>query len=430
MVPSPYFLLVVVLVTVALGGPEQALRWRAALQQEPQCAAPGWAALVQVGAAPKLLRLDSSKGRSQVIVKDNQTLKSRGLLAGNVTVGQHVEAEQLLVHGAVMGQARGMLTLMQHSVLEKAARSEGSNAVGAAFVLPLLVVLVLGIVIYVAMMTLGSRRPATQATSTSAGEVAKARWQRSASGESLRAGSLLPKSAPGPLGSHSLNGRPSAVHRNKRLALPIMCDILISDQHISKLAVPVFSLQDPHFELDVLGGSGAQLLTAAALTHGDRRFIEIRLFAAGTVLAFVTADLQITQANGSLIGSLIRQASAPSLDVNNSHQYVLQDPKGLDIMALFSGQTPQEMKMAALKVDGSLDEYVSRVTRRPAGKLPAEHYEVVVNPGVDAVLILSCWLALTTFVLPPPSFIPVGLYRPTTTLETLPQARSSLTSPL
>lgn len=432
-------LLVELLSSVAFGVPEGPLQRKAALLQDLQCAAPEWAALVQVGSGPKRSGLQwnnskarsqamvnhslkrsglhwiSSKPHSQAIANEGRNLEARGPLASNVSVGQ---AEQLLMNSAVTGQARGMLALMQHSILDKSARSEGGHGAVSTFVLPVLALLIVGIVVYVAMMTLDFRKP-PQASSMKVGGIAKAPWQSSGSGEGLPTESLLPQS-----------GRPSAL-RTRNHSLPIVCDRLIMDHCVTRLAVPVLTLQDPHFELDVLGGSGAQLLTAAALTHGNQRFIEIRLFAVGTLLTFLTADLQITQADGTLIGTLVQQSSAPSFGENNLQQYVLQDPTGSNVMAIFSGLALQEMKMAALKVDGSLGEYVSRVTRRPAGRLPAEHYEVVVNPGLDAVLMLSCFLALTAFALPPPSSLPLGLQRPATTLaalETLPQARRSLAS--
>jgi len=80
-----------------------------------------------------------------------------------------------------------------------------------------------------------------------------------------------------------------------------------------------------------------------------------------------------------------------------------------------SGKTPQEVKMVSPPSPNGgssqgLGNEQASVSRRPAGHLPAEHYEVVVSPNADAVLMLACFLALVVFELPPPSTAPVAEY--------------------
>jgi len=189
--------------------------------------------------------------------------------------------------------------------------------------------------------------------------------------------------------------------------LPTVWPQLVMPNNYTHLAVPLDPLLDPHFELDVLSTNGVRMLSASTMSRNRRRSIEISLHA-GTLLAVVTPNLQITRADGSLVGSLARSAS-------DGHRHVLRNSGGRTVLVISSGKTPQEVKMVSPPSPNGgssqgLGNEQASVSRRPAGHLPAEHYEVVVSPNADAVLMLACFLALVVFELPPPSTAPVAEY--------------------
>eukprot|EP00933_Yihiella_yeosuensis_P052508 TRINITY_DN50603_c0_g1_i1.p1 TRINITY_DN50603_c0_g1~~TRINITY_DN50603_c0_g1_i1.p1 ORF type:complete len:531 (+),score=87.49 TRINITY_DN50603_c0_g1_i1:212-1804(+) len=235
-----------------------------------------------------------------------------------------------------------------------------------------------------------------------------------------------PPSHPNLASSKSIASRPKwssmpATSQEDYERMPMIYPQLVMPNY-TRLAVPVDPLLDPHFEFDILGLSGIPLLTAVAVSRNGRRSIEISLFNAGTNLVTVTPNLQLTRADGSLIGSIAKQGSEGSQyyppSKGAAQQYVMRNSGGRTVLLISPGRTLQEMKFVTTPDHGvgaggsiqGLRSEIASITRQPAGQLPAEHYEVVVWPNVDAVLILACFLALCVFALPPPSITPVAGY--------------------
>jgi len=159
----------------------------------------------------------------------------------------------------------------------------------------------------------------------------------------------------------------------------------------TRLAVPVDPLSWSEFEVDVLGVSGVHLLCAAMAPRlGGGSTIEISLSNVSTLLAVVTPSLQIFDAKGKLCAMLSQTDNA---------RYLVADASGAPLMALVPGGASGEARLTS-QVGGQVAERAF-LARRPAnGALRAEHYEIVVAPGIDAVLALACFMALIVFAIP------------------------------
>mmetsp|Transcript_21768 Transcript_21768/g.47572 ORF Transcript_21768/g.47572 Transcript_21768/m.47572 type:complete len:503 (-) Transcript_21768:41-1549(-) len=173
--------------------------------------------------------------------------------------------------------------------------------------------------------------------------------------------------------------------------LPIICPQLVITHLPTRLAVPCDPLLNPEFEIDVLSLSQVPLLTArleAAVGKQGSRGIQISLHSVDTLLAIVTPSLQLLGPDGAILGTLVK---------DGYQQYVLRSPNGRPILNL--SYTPDAREIRLVSMIGGRTVQRSTVTRRPAGhsQLPAEHYEVVTEPNVDAVLALACLLALVVF---------------------------------
>lgn len=343
--------------------------------------------------------------------------------------------DQSLITEVVAGQARGMLAFVQSNERRRRGSEEAASTAGLLMVL----VLVVSIGLYALTTAFKDDQTKTQrsaylhsgirGTPHSAPNVVP----RSAADSLLQA--WPPKTTPQmtPPPSHPLlASRKSAVRADTSPApqeeeaershdgIPAICPQLIMPTNYTRLAVPLDPLLDPYFEFDILGLSGMPLLSAAAVSRGGRRAIEISLHTVNTLLAVVTPQLQLTRADGSLIGSLARHTAGPSLyyqtPQDGSHHFVLRNGSGRSVLLISPGRAPQEMNMLAApestaeNMSGVVLE-AAAITRQPAGQLPAEHYEVVASPNVDAVLVLACFLGLVAFALPPPSTTTVAVAR-------------------
>lgn len=342
--------------------------------------------------------------------------------------------DQSLITEVVAGQARGMLAFVQSNERKSGGSEEAASTAGLLMVL----VLVVALGLYALTTALKDDQKKQQRsnclrsgileTAQSAPNVAP----RSAANSLLQAWPPKTTSRTTPPPSHPLlASRTSAVRADSSPApleeageshdgIPAICPQLIMPTNYTRLAVPLDPLLDPDFEFDILGLSGMPLLSAAAVSRGGRRSIEISLHTVNTLLAVVTPQLQLTRADGSLIGSLARQTAAPSsyfpVPQDGSHHFVLRNGSGRNVLLISSGRTPQEMHMLAAPESTAVNMSrivleAAAITRQPAGQLPAEHYEVVVSANVDAVLVLACFLGLVTFILPPASMTPVAVAR-------------------
>lgn len=197
--------------------------------------------------------------------------------------------------------------------------------------------------------------------------------------------------------------------------LPMIYPKLVMPVAHTRLAVPVEPLSLPEFEVDVLGLSGVPLLSANLAAGSSTRSIQITLHSVNNVIAVVTSALELYGADGVHFGKLVKEDRNPEMA-----QFALRDKSGRSILAISSTRKDgRDFKMTSL-TNGQVVERATAV-RRPRGKLPAEHYEIVANPNVDAVLVLACFLAVVVFELPPPSS-----GRPSTLLQS---ESPSLTSP-
>lgn len=170
--------------------------------------------------------------------------------------------------------------------------------------------------------------------------------------------------------------------------LPVIYPPLLMPVAHTRLAIPIDPLMDPEFELDVLGLSGVPLLSASLMSASGRRNLRIMLHNSAAPLASVTPNLKVLSADGSTIGTLSKNAD---------EEFELRDKDGQRVLFLAMA-SPDEVKMVTLSGGRRVDR--AQVTRRSAGRLPADHYEVVVSPGVDSVLVVACFLGVAVFALP------------------------------
>lgn len=194
-------------------------------------------------------------------------------------------------------------------------------------------------------------------------------------------------------GAQSIMGSqaaPMAADENSA-ELPMIYPSLVMPVAHTRLAVPVEPLGQPFFEVDVLGLSGVPLLSAAALERDGSRDVQISLHSISTPIAVVTQGMEIFASDSTHVGRLVRESSQPA-----SLKYALRDRVGRTILSLSSmGGNLQDFRMTSMS-GGRVVERATAV-RRPRGKLPAEHYEIVANPNVDGVLALACFLAIVCF---------------------------------
>jgi len=197
--------------------------------------------------------------------------------------------------------------------------------------------------------------------------------------------------------------------------LPMIYRNLVMPVAHTRLAVPLAMLSQPTFEVDVLGLSGVPLLSAALQQKSGARSIEISLNGV-RLLAVVTSDLEILGADGLFYGVMKKDGAPPQHGVADGPQLVLRDREGRPILLLVATRKDScgcDFKLSSVTA-GRIVERATMV-RRPSGRLPAEHYEVVANPNVDAVLVLAVLLAAVVFETPTPTLAAPSSGRPSTT---------------
>jgi len=158
----------------------------------------------------------------------------------------------------------------------------------------------------------------------------------------------------------------------------------------TRLAIPVQTLAAQEFELDVLGLNQTPLLTASLGAAEGARSIEIALHSVDKVIAIVTSELQILTGERTVVGTISRDGGTT--------RHVFKDSSGTPCLVLAPQGEGGGMRMFSPAASGEVER--ASVARRPPGRLPAEHYELVVGPSVDAVVPLACFLAMAVFALP------------------------------
>lgn len=220
-------------------------------------------------------------------------------------------------------------------------------------------------------------------------------------------GTLAPApSLPGMAGSVNF-GRPSMVGSMSNLAndwyteLPKIYPQLVIPKAYTRLALPRSCLAERDFEVDITGWSGVPLLCAARVERGGKDRIDI-LFHDHTVqmaiLASVSPSLEIFGAEGVFVGALREKGSLQIGAADQAH-LVMRDRGGRPILVLTTTRADsygRDFKMSFAPA-GFLVECATAVRRPPLEGRPAEHYEIVVNPDIDAVLVLAVLLAALVF---------------------------------
>merc|ERR1719188_1537756 len=224
--------------------------------------------------------------------------------------------------------------------------------------------------------------------------------------QDLRPGrlSLLSSSQPAPRVPPTLAAAmppPVAGAEEQSGELPMIYPQLVMPVAHTRLAVPLEPLSAPTFEVDVLGLSGVPLLTVALVEEAGDRRLKISLHSVGSLLATVSSALEIFGDGSAHFGRLVREerpGAFGSAAIDGVH-YALRDGRGGEPVLTLSGTRRAHsgfLRISSPSSDGRPMERATAV-RRPAGRLPAEHYEVVANPNVDAVLVLACFLAVIVF---------------------------------
>jgi len=228
-----------------------------------------------------------------------------------------------------------------------------------------------------------------------------------AGGETLRPASFgMPGTPPTLPGTQTTFGNVGMGHTMPRTddwhnELPQIYPQLVMPVAHTRLAVPLAFLSTPRFEVDVLGLSGYPLLSAVLSENvGGQASVEISLHSVNTLLAVVTPDLEIIGADNRFFGKLHRDGA--SMGMGDGPQLALRDREGRPILLLVTTRrdsTGRDFKLSSV-TDGIMRERATAV-RRPASKvLRGDHYEVVTNPNVDAVLVLAVLLAAVVFESP------------------------------
>eukprot|EP00931_Biecheleriopsis_adriatica_P112886 TRINITY_DN8771_c0_g1_i1.p1 TRINITY_DN8771_c0_g1~~TRINITY_DN8771_c0_g1_i1.p1 ORF type:complete len:472 (+),score=62.28 TRINITY_DN8771_c0_g1_i1:216-1631(+) len=394
--------------------PDALLQDTASACSEGECLA---SQLLQKGSEARRKGNDSPKQTGSSELSGNISLTR--LISRNVSlkpVGLHLHSdlgmvplEQASTSSGIFGQARGLLAFVQAS----ATRSTLQESASSSAVLLLICIIAVAVSIY--------------AMSVCAADVVAGKSQRQvpamANLSALNTRGSLP---PRPAAENLLGGWPSMTtpaassRQVPRQSLrpsresfgvpPVICEDLVRPDIVTRLAVPVLPLLDGldvNFDnFDVLSILGEPLLCAASL----ERFISISSYHGKTQLATVTPGrkgLEIHKANGALIGSLSKQSPGRSMNQlsTSSEQYILRNSADQIVLVILLGQkTPHELKMLVMQDDGT-QPFVNQkavVTRKEAGMhLPAEHFEINVDPNIDAVLVLSIFLGMVFFALPP-----------------------------
>jgi hypothetical protein len=193
--------------------------------------------------------------------------------------------------------------------------------------------------------------------------------------------------------------------------LPELCKKLVHDAH-THLAIPAQPLMDRAFEIDILSYDAAPLLTASMKRseHGNfsrEHEIWISLYGRSDPLAIVTEMQDILLPDGYRVGKLLRETGGKSGDLEF---WTFRNSR--DSPALLECVTDgQQLRLLSPTGGAGNGSEKARVTRREAGSMKAassssvsaplvanvDHYELLAQPKVDAVLVTSIFLASHVF---------------------------------
>lgn len=180
----------------------------------------------------------------------------------------------------------------------------------------------------------------------------------------------------------------STLPGDDRKSLPQIYPPLVIPTVHTRLIIPTTDLSEPSFEIDVLGASGRALLYVKLEANaGGARSMEIGLHSVKTLVAVVTSSLQVLTSEGKLFGTLERQGIS---------QYCFCDSSGRDRASLVPGDSAEEIRMMSTPSTRAASQCAAICHQCE----PSPHYELVVNPGVDAVFVLASFLGLIVFALP------------------------------
>lgn len=167
---------------------------------------------------------------------------------------------------------------------------------------------------------------------------------------------------------------------------PALCPTLVLPACEARFAVPLHILaQIDDGEFDILGMSGSPLLRAAVRKSPTGKVLELMMAHAhssprAVVGPLVHGGLDICGPGGSFYGRLEPQASgtyAVTIE-GSSHQVMCIDG---DVSARRLTVTSHDCRPLA---SASIDDHFGDI----------EHLELRIHPGVDAVLVISCVLAV------------------------------------
>lgn len=190
--------------------------------------------------------------------------------------------------------------------------------------------------------------------------------------------------------------------------LPVLCTELLSGSP-TRFAIPAQPLIDPRFEMDILSYDASPLLSAARKNFDHGSEIWISLYGMSTAMAIVTEMQEVLLNDGQRVGGLTLTSSGKADKLASGALTTFTSPDGRVLLELIA--EGHQLRLVSPARDG-ISAMVGRVTRKEAlggGSVSSvasasaplvasrEHYELVANPGVDAVLVTSIFLAFVVF---------------------------------
>eukprot|EP00747_Dinoflagellata_sp_TGD_P163394 gnl/TRDRNA2_/TRDRNA2_182023_c0_seq1.p1 gnl/TRDRNA2_/TRDRNA2_182023_c0~~gnl/TRDRNA2_/TRDRNA2_182023_c0_seq1.p1 ORF type:complete len:470 (+),score=74.37 gnl/TRDRNA2_/TRDRNA2_182023_c0_seq1:131-1540(+) len=172
---------------------------------------------------------------------------------------------------------------------------------------------------------------------------------------------------------------------------PPLCPTLVLPVCEARFAVAVHALADASKDFDVIGLSGTPLLRVAMRGHSASRSLEISMAHPGSTPRVTirtknedmrpgaSKSLEILGPQGTSYGDLVLQPSGAFFVIRDQRTVMIIDG---DTVGLWLTVTSGEGRPLASVMCGG--ENFGGV----------EHLELHVNPGIDAVLVLSCVLAV------------------------------------
>uniref|UniRef100_A0A7S4W811 Uncharacterized protein n=1 Tax=Alexandrium monilatum TaxID=311494 RepID=A0A7S4W811_9DINO len=163
--------------------------------------------------------------------------------------------------------------------------------------------------------------------------------------------------------------------------LPVLYPDFVKEVSLTDLAIPVAPLEQPRFRLDV-HCAGRPTFSALRRKDGDVLISLHRTGGSGMPLVTVTAQCELQSEDGDMVGTIADYVDGSYVLQRGGHQMLLLAPDS----------EARQMSMLSMSEGRAVEHAV--VSHRLKGQLPVEHYQVVVEPSVDSVLVLACFLGL------------------------------------